>query len=192
MKLRLVSATVLTLALLGRLAATTVTPTSYSFNQGPGYGDETGNQLTNGAFSDMSGGLTYASAYEFVGWDGGVPSITFNFATSVMLNQISLSFANWTSAAVYVPDQVKIGGTTFAIDPNSFVGNNHPAFTFSGSWTGSSVTVDLISTHSRWIFVDEVTFHEGQGSTPSVPDSTTTLPLLAAALAGLACLRRRA
>lgn len=175
--------------LLGRLAAAPITPLSYSFNQGPGYGDETGNQLTNGVLADMSGGLTLASSYEFVGWDGGVPSITFDFGTTVTLNEISLSLANWTGAAVYIPEQVKIGGDTFAIDPARFTGNTHPAFTFSGSWTGSALTVDLISSHSRWIFVDEVSFHEGRGAGAAVPDSPITLVLLAIALAVLACLR---
>lgn len=191
MKLRFACVSVLTLVLLGRLAASSVTPASYSFNQGPGYYDDTGNQLTNGVLADMSGGLTLASSYEFVGWDGGVPSITFNFAAAVTLNQVSLSFANWTSAAVYVPEQVKIGGNTFSLDPNSYVGNNHPAFTFSGNWTGDSLTVDLLSSHSRWIFVDEVTFQEGRGTGPSVPDRAATLPLLGASLLALAGLRRR-
>ncbi len=181
------------LGFASQAAAAPIVPSSYSFNMGPGYWDDTGSQLTNGLYSDMSGGLTLASAYEFVGWDGGVPSITFNFGSVVTLNEVSLSFANWNSAAVYVPSQIKIGSDLFSVDPSSYAGNIHPFLSFSGSWTGSSLTLDLISSQSRWIFVDEVVCNEGPaaGNGNTVPDAAATLPLLGAALAGMMVLRRR-
>jgi hypothetical protein len=175
-----------------QLSASPIVPTSYSFNMGPGYGDDTGSQLTDGLYAPLIPSVSL-TGYEWVGWDGGNPSITFNFGSEVSINQVSLSMANWTAAAVYLPEAVVIGGSAFAVNPLAYPNLDHALLTFDIGWTGSSLTIDLDSSYNRWIFLDEVTFNEGpaQGSGNTVPDATATLPLIASALAGMFALRRR-
>lgn len=192
MKTRYLSALAALLCGFCQLSASPIVPTSYSFNMGPGYGDDTGSQLTDGLYAPLVPGVSL-TGYEWVGWDGGNPSITFNFGSVVSINQVSLSMANWTAAAVYLPEAIAIGGTAFAINPLSYPNLNHALLSFDIGWTGSSLTIDLDSSYNRWIFLDEVTFNEGpaQDSGNSVPDASATLPLLAVGLASLAALRRR-
>lgn len=193
---RLVLLAALALSLLSQTNASPVVPTSYSFNLGAGYYDDTGSQLTDGHYADLIPGVSLTS-YEWVGWDGGNPSITFNFASAVSINQVALSMANWTAAAVYLPESVTIGGNAFTVDPSSYPNLDHALLVFNGAWSGTSLTLDLDSSYNRWIFLDEVTFNEGPGQTGNggngnnVPDASATLPLLAAGLAGMAALRRR-
>lgn len=174
------------------LSATPIVPTSYSFNMGPGYWDDTGSQLTDGQYAPLIPGVSLTS-YEWVGWDGGNPSITFNFGSVVSINQVSLSMANWTAAAVYLPEAIVIGGTAFTVNPLAYPNLDHALLTFDIGWTGSSLVIDLDSSHNRWIFIDEVVFNEGPaaGSGNTVPDASATLPLIASALAGMVALRRR-
>lgn len=192
MKTRHFSALAALLCGFCQLAAAPIVPTSYSFNMGPGYPDDTGSQLTDGAYAPLIPGVSL-TPYEWVGWDGGNPSITFNFGSVVSINQVSLSMANWTAAAVYLPEEVVIGGTAFTVDPLDYPNLDHALLIFGIGWTGSSLTIDLDSSHNRWIFLDEVTFNEGpaQDNGNAVPDASATLPLLAMGLAGMFVLRRR-
>jgi hypothetical protein len=189
--LRLAASATVMLTLLGRLAAAPILPSSYTIHTGAGYADDTGGQLTDGNYAPLIPGVDL-TPYEWVGWDGGTPSITFNFGSVVSINQVSLSMANWTAAAVYLPEDVVIGGTAFTVNPASYPNLNHALLTFNGAWTGSSLTIDLDSSHNRWIFIDEVTFNQGPGDvTSSVPDTASTLPAVAAALVAVVALRRR-
>ncbi len=171
-------------------------PTSYSFNPtiSWGYIDDTGSQLTDGVYAPVEPGVSLTT-YEWLGWDGSNPSITFNFGSEVSIDQVSLSMAHWTNAAVYLPESIVIGGTAFTVNPADYPNLNHALLTFDIAWTGSSLTIDLDSSHNRWIFIDEVTFNEGpvqgQGNENRVPEASATLPLVASALVGLFALRRR-
>lgn len=193
--LRLTSLTALMAALLSQASAAPIVPLSYSFTgYNGGHPDDTGNQLTNGLYADLVPGLSLATNNEWVGWDGGTPSITFNFGSVVTINQVSLSMGNWNNAAVYLPEDIVIGGTAFTVDPFGYTPLSHTLLVFNGGWTGSSLTINLDSSFNRWIFIDEVTFNEGpaeNGNGNSVPDASATLPLLAIGLAGFAALRRR-
>lgn len=189
--LRLAASATVMLTLLGSLAAGPIVPSSYTIHTGTGYPDDTGNQLIDGLYAGLIPGVSLGGS-EWVAWDGPNPSITFNFGSAVSINQVSLSMAHWTAAAVYLPEDVVIGGTAFTVNPADYPNLNHALLTFNGSWSGSSLTIDLDSSYNRWIFIDEVTFNEGPGRTgSSVPDAGSTLPALAAALAAVAALRRR-
>ncbi|HEY8994298.1 MAG TPA: hypothetical protein VIM71_06545 [Lacunisphaera sp.] len=181
-----------------QLAASPITPTSYSYNQAPwGYWDDTGSQLTDGLYNALIPGVNLATpdAYNWVGFAGGTPSVTFNFGASVTINSLALSMANWTPAAVYLPNLVVINSSNFAVNPGSYPNMDHVLLSFNGSWTGNSLTLTLTPAYTGvWTFVDEVTFTKADPTTKpanTVPDASATLPLMAAALSGLFVARKK-
>lgn len=181
-----------------QLAASPITPTSYSYNQAPwSYWDDTGSQLTDGLYNALVPGVNLATpdAYNWVGFSGGTPSVTFNFGSSVTINSLALSMANWTPAGVYLPNLVVINSSNFALNPGSYPNMDHVLLNFGGSWTGSSLTLTLTPAYTGvWTFIDEVSFTKADSNVrPSntVPDASATLPLMAAALAGLFVARRK-
>lgn len=181
-----------------QLAASPIVPTSYSYNQGPwGYWDDTGSQLTDGLYNDLIPGVNLATpnAYNWVGFSGGTPSVTFNFGSSVTIDQVSLSMAHWTPAAVYLPSQVLLNSTAFAVNSGNYPNMNHALLEFSGSWIGSTLTLTITPGYPGvWTFLDEVTFNQAAPKASpgnTVPDATSTLPLIAAALAGLFVVRKK-
>jgi hypothetical protein len=181
-----------------QLAASTIVPTSYSYNQSPwGYWDDTGSQLTDGLYNALIPGVNLATpdAYNWVGFSGGTPSVTFNFGSSVTINNLTLSMANWTPAGVYLPNLVAINSSNFAVNPASYPNMDHVLLSFGGGWTGSSLTLALTPAYAGvWTFIDEVTFTKADATIRpgnAVPDATAALPLMTVALAGLFLARRK-
>lgn len=200
----------LALCTAATLAAAPIVPLSYTINIPGGYPDEGGTQLTDGLHNaiipgdPVHGGGSLGSdpwpaypygAYNWVGWDGGSPKIDFDFGSNVTIGSVTIDFALWTGAAVYLPGKATINGQDFAISTDGYTGYtnfNRVTLTFNGNWTGSNLVLDLtqVPERNRWMFVDEVTFNTTVTSSP-VPDSGNMLALLGVALTGFAAFRRR-
>jgi hypothetical protein len=172
--------------------ATTIPVTSYSYTGGtpagePGnsaYDDPTDTKLTNGLT-----GTTTPTDGSWVGWqagDSGAAQITFHFASSVTITQVSLDFLRNDNANTQLPTSVQIGSTIFPV--TDFANDLTQDFvTFTGSWTGSQIVVTLDHPTSNWVFVNEATFTGAASSTPE----PATFGLFGVALLGLCGLRSR-
>jgi hypothetical protein len=181
------------------LSAGPLTPLSYTLNSSPWqYWDDTGSQLTDGLYNAIVPGanLGVPDAYNWVGWLGNNPSITFNFSQVVTVDSLTLSTVRWEPAGVYLPTQVLINSNAFSVN-NVFPDTNKAQLTFNGTWTGTTLSLGLTSV-GGWTFLDEVTF-DGQIGAPSappsqsVPDTGTTLAyvVIAAAALGWQAMRSR-
>jgi hypothetical protein len=159
--------------------AQSVLSTSYTATPGEGirqtgtynYYDETGSQLTDGIYgaNDWSANLGNGPAYEWVGWLIANPVITFQFSTSVTINQVGIDFNRNELDTIFLPSTVTIGGTGFSVDPNAIPDDTRGTVYFNGNWTGSTLSVNLADNNtSDWIFVDEITFNNVAVPEPSV------------------------
>lgn len=177
--------------------ATPLVPASYNATPGEGlaqggtfnYSDETGGQLTDGIYgvNDWSANLGNGNAYEWVGWTVANPSITIQFSGPVTVNQVEIDFdRNEEAPQIFLPGTASIGGTGFAVAPNAIPDDSRGTLYFNGSWTGTTLTINLADANPQhWIFIDEITFDGVPVPEPAV------LWLLAVGLGGLA-LRDRA
>jgi hypothetical protein len=124
----------------------------------------------------------------WVGWDStqGLlnPTVTFNFGSTVTINNVTMWFSNSIGGGVALPAAVVIAGSSYGITPDSV--NFAPrAVTISGlNITGTSTTVQFLQAlpSSSWVMVGEVSFSSGAISTTPVPPSVILV------LLGLACL----
>jgi hypothetical protein len=157
--------------------ATPLVPTNYVATPGEGiaqggyynYFDDTGHQLTDGIYgvNDWAANLGNGIAYEWVGWRVADPTITFQFAGPVTISQVGIDFNRTESDLIFLPSTVVIGGTDFTVNPNAIPDDTRGTLFFNGSWTGTTLTVNLSDcSTSDWIFVDEVTFN----GIPCVPE----------------------
>jgi hypothetical protein len=127
------------------------------------YFDDTGSQLTDGVYgvNNWQTDLGNGPAYEWVGWRVADPVITFTFSNPVTIDQVGIDFNrdNQPLSQIFLPSTVTINGVNFAVSPNAIPDMTRGTVLFSGSWTGTNLTVTLTdSDATRWIFVDEVTF----------------------------------
>ena len=181
-----------------RLAATPIVPVSYTYAASPwGYWDDTGGQLTDGLYNGLIPGVSLATpdAYNWVGWSGNVPSVTFDFGATVTIQSLTIDAALWTPAGVYLPGQVTINADTFNVTPDGYTGfanMDRAILNFGGSWTGSTLTLNFTAAPNTgaWTFLDEVSF-DGHVGGNSVPDSGATLAYLMLAFAILVLVAKR-
>jgi hypothetical protein len=178
-KCLILSALVLPLFWSSPAGATPLVPTSYTATPGEGtnqggyfnYFDDTGSQLTDGIYgvNDYSADLGNGPAYEWVGWRVADPVITFQFSAPVTINQVGIDFNRTETNLIFLPPAVTIGGTDFTVDPNAIPDDTRGTLFFNGSWTGTTLTVDLTDNNTNnWIFVDEITFNSVVVPEPSV------------------------
>ena len=193
----ILSALVLPLFWCSPADATSLVPTNYIATPGEGiaqggsynYFDDTGRQLTDGIFgaNNWAANLGNGPAYEWVGWRFADPVITFQFSGPVTINQVGIDFNRTESAMIFLPSTVTIDRTDFTVCPNAIPNDTRGTLLFDGSWTGTTLTVDLMDCNpNRWIFVDEVTFNGCKG----VPEPSV-FGLFAAGSLGLLILRVR-
>jgi len=173
--------------------ATTLFPTNYTATPGDGiaqggffnYFDDTGRQLSDGHYGTnaWSANLGNGPAYQWVGWRGSDPTITFHFSGEVTINQVGIDFNRTESDMIFLPSTVSIDGTDFTVMPNAIPDATRGTLFFDGLWSGTSLTICLKDcSPAQWNFVDEFTF-----GSASVPEPSAFL-LLAG---GLVFLGRR-
>ena len=183
----------ITLTLADGLLANPIVPVSYEYINGRvpyQYWDDTGGQLTDGLYNALIPHVNLAvpDAFNWVAF-GGAGEVTFNFASNVTIQNISVSMARWEPAAVYLPSSILVNGTPHAINAGSYVDTDHALIDLNGSWTGSALTLYFTSA-GQWTFLDEVTF-DGSSDASPVPEAGSTLALVGATLLGLLAVRRR-
>ena len=141
------------------------------------YFDDTGTQLADGVFGANAwfANLGNGVAYEWVGWRVADPVITFQFADTESITGVGIDFNRTETNMISLPSQVTIGTTQFTVSPDSIGDNSRGTVLFNGSWTGTTLTIQLADFNTnQWIFVDEITL-----STTPVPE-----PAVWALLAG--------
>lgn len=170
------------LAGLGRAQAASILPISYRYTNGTSAG--AGDQFSDSGFTELTDGLTGTTNYAdgtWVGWpQNAVEQITFTFAASVTITDVSIEFLRDNQHNIEVPVTVQINSSS-PFSPSNFSSDSTKGFIdFSGSWTGTQLVLNL-DNGNEWNFLNEVTF--------SSADSTAPEPgTVGLALAGLVAL----
>lgn len=139
------------------------------------YFDDTGNQLTDGVYGvdEWHADLGNGEAYEWVAWKTASPTFTFSFDTPVTVESVNIDFNRSDGDGIDLPSSVTIGGTLFSLLPDLIADSTRGTLSFTGSWTGSNLSVTLNDGDvNKWIFVDEVTFN---GTLDPVPEPSEWL-----------------
>jgi hypothetical protein len=159
----------------GVCAGSPITVTSYTLTPGEvgsfSYIDNGGVQLTDGILGvdNWGANLGNGSAYEWVAWAVANPTAVFQFGGPVTVSSVSIGFNRNNNASIHLPSTVTVNGTPFSVDGNAIPDNTRGFLSFAGSWTGSSLTLNLSDasrdpTGESWIFVDEVRFTPEPGT----------------------------
>lgn len=177
-------------------SAVFVTPTSYSStSNGEGiteggsfdYYDDTGSQLADGVTggNDWFANFGNGPAYEWVGWRFAEPTITFNFSSTVTIQRILVGFNREDSSSIRIPTSIVVAGTdTFVPTGTEFPSGTRGYVEIPGSWTGSSLTLELKDGDTdAFIFSDEIQFE-------AVPEPAAVAWMAGSALAIFALYRR--
>ena len=177
----------------------TITPVSYVATPGEPhsgyatyeYTDNTGKQLIDGVLGVNQWDANFGNgpAYEWVGWIRQNPTITFDFGSSVTVTTVSIGFNRTGAAGIGLPPSVTVNGNTFSVPANALADATRGFLSFSGSWTGSSLTlnVPVPAINQTFLFIDEVRFDSATG----VPEPGTGLLLTGALGAFAVAFRRR-
>ena len=147
-----------------------VMPVSYVSTPGQGrplglydYFDDTGSQLTDGAIgmNNVVADLGNGPAYEWVAWKTVEPTITFTFSEPlVLITSVQLGLARSDGLnRIHLPSTVTVGGTMFAPSGVEIANDTRGFLTFSGSWSGTNIAIQLSDNDPAWwVFLDEVRF----------------------------------
>jgi hypothetical protein len=181
---RILLSLALTLTWAASLQATSMIPTTYQYVIGPYGFQDSGGELIDGLYGDLTPGVNLAapnpaSWVEF----GGQGKVKFSFDASVTITNIVMSMARWEPAAVYLPDQLTVNDLDYSGYAGAFADMDRAAINLNGSWTGSDLTIFFA--HSQYLFLDEISF---QGTVVPEPATGT---LSAVALISLFAARRR-
>jgi len=130
------------------------------------YSDETGNQLTNGIFGtdDILSDQGSGTAFEWVGWtDLTEPvTLTFRLQTDASIGAIEIGIYHRDGLGIFVPSRVTIKGQSFDLSSGEVPNNQRMDLTFTGPFTGPTVTIVLNHRARGWILIDEVRFIPNQ------------------------------
>jgi hypothetical protein len=153
-------------------AASIIAPSSYSYTSGTTAGDPGVPLFDDPDFTKLTDGSTGTLAPSdgsWVAWntpDGGTAEITFNFASSVTITDVSIDFLRRDASGVELPPQIQIATTVFPVA--NFSTDPAKGFEdFTGSWTGSQLVVKLPFNNVNFLLINEVTFNgTTTGTTP--------------------------
>ena len=120
----------------------------------------------------------------FAGWLNTTATTTFQFGAPVSVGSVSIDFARYQSASIYLPSSVVIGSTTFSLAGTEIADETQGFLTFGGPWSGNSLDVKFVDNPANsFTFVSEVRFDT------VVPEPTSALLLLGSG--AMLLLRRR-
>lgn len=151
-----------------------------------------GVKLADGAYGDLVPGERLASAdpsawVEF----SGIGEATFHFSDSTTIRNVTVSLANWTPAAIYLPDAFRINGEIVTYS-DTFPDMNRALISLDGEWTGSDLTLNFSRAGGGYFFLDEVSFYSTPGEgVAAVPEPASCTASIALGTAGFALTRRR-
>lgn len=177
--------------------AVLLTVTDYTYNTAPdsvNYPDSTGTELNDGITDTIVWGTANPADIKIgplVGWFGTKGDITFNFASSVNVNSVTLWFADSDGVAgVDIPDSIKIyeNGITdlgdFSLTNPSGSGTTVPLTVNGLNAFGSSIRIEL-NRDTQWTMLSEVQF---DGAV--VPEPSTYAAILGVLAVGYTIRRR--
>lgn len=156
------------------------------------YPDDTGLQLTDGAFgtTDL---ISLGANVPWVGWiNTNAMSMTFNFSSVQSISSVSIDFLKETANFAFLPDSVNIGGQVFSVDPNAIgdPATGFVTFNLSSPISTQSLAVELDKANSGFhVLIDEVTF-AGNTTTTTTPEPAT-FAIIGAGLLVLTLVRKR-
>jgi hypothetical protein len=191
---------ILCVALLASLQvqAGLISVDSYSYGTTPSssYADS-GSELTDGITDSLAWGegmiIGFADITNLTGWQYSNPTITFNFATAQLINNIKVFAADSDgSAGVSLPLSVLIStaeGFSQLFSVTNPSGNGSTVALDFGGFTTTSHAITLSMTaNTQWTMLSEVQFFfNAQTPTSSVPAPG----VLAILLSGVAFMARR-
>jgi hypothetical protein len=125
------------------------------------FGDN-GGQLTDGAYgvNDFPANPDNVKASQWVDWRVADPVITFHFSKPVTINQVGIDFSRTESDLIFHPFTGLVDGADFAVNPNAIRDDTRGTLLFDGSWTGTTLTVDLLDCNRNDCrFINEITCH---------------------------------
>jgi hypothetical protein len=151
--------------LCGHARAGVITPISYTYTNSTSPGE--GSYIDSGTFlTDGDLGTPNVGAGGWVLWQGnGAPEITFTFGSAVTVNTVSLDMSFSTNGNTFLPESVAINGGSVS-SADTIVGDPGKGFiNYTGSWTGSTLVLDLGHNTNHWIGVNEVQFSSNDAGT---------------------------
>jgi hypothetical protein len=163
-----------------------ITPISYSYTNGTPAADAPYSDPSNLLLTDGILGTTTPDE-TWVFWQGTpTPEITFDFGSSVTITSVSLYMIHSSAANSFLPESVSINSGSVT-SPDTLPGDPSVGFiTFTGSWTGSSLVLDLGHDTNHWIGVSEVEFNA-----PTTTPEPGTFMAIGVALLAIAASRSR-
>jgi hypothetical protein len=185
MMLRIVFIVVLFLETFPIPAKAMLMPSSYVYETLPSldYADDTGGQLIDGRFG--SDNWRTERAYEWVGWFGAHPVMTFNLGASEAISSVEVGFNKDFGAIIALPYLVQISFSydgvgfgdpwTYTIDNRSYYnGERYPiSFDTTGA-QGKYVRLDMLG--GGWTFMDEVQFDDVSRGNSLVASHVGSIP----------------
>ena len=179
--------------LCGHAWAGIIAPVSYSYTNGTPAGESI--YTDPGATFLTDGNLAGFPDITLGGWvfwqSTGSPQITFDFGSPVTIGTVSIDMYTGSQANTHIPEFVAINGGPVN-SPDTLAGDPARGFiNFTGSWTGSTLVLDLGHSTGHWIGLDEVQFLSGNASPSSGVPEPGTFMLLGAALLGIGGTRYR-
>lgn len=157
-----------------------ITPVAYSYTNSTSPGEasytDPGTFLTDGNLNTAD-----VTAGGWVLWQtNGAPQITFNFGSTVTIETVSLDMSFSSNANTFLPEFVAINGGSVS-SGDTIAGDPGRGFiNFTGSWTGSTLVLDLGHNTNHWIGINEVQFSSNDA--PSTAPEPATFALLGGAL----------
>ena len=151
----------------GRAEAASVLPISYTYTHGTSAG--AADLFSDPGATRLTDGLTGTTDYldgTWVGWpQNNAEQITFTFASSVTITDVSIDFLRDDQHNIEVPVTVQIGSSS-PFSPSNFSADGTRGFIdFSGSWTGTQVVLNM-NNGNEWNFINEVTFGSADSTVP--------------------------
>jgi hypothetical protein len=188
------SGALLTLAMLSPMANATIT---YTYTGGTPAGEAAVPDFEDASFTKLLDGSTGTGtnnvfdeswvAWQNGGFGGGgsiTDQITFNFGASVTITKVAFDFMRNDNSNAQLPLSVTIDGTDFPT--TDFAADGTGFVSYAGSFTGSTMVVNLNHPTSNWIFVNEVQF-----TTNSTAPEPASLLLVGLGIGGVVLGRRR-
>jgi hypothetical protein len=126
------------------------------------YFDDTGSQLADGirGADDILADLGSGAAYEWVGWTYLTEPVTLTFTlqADASIGAVEIGLNHRDGLGIFVPSRVTINGQSFELAADAVPNNQRKDLTFTGPFTGPTVTIALNHRGRGEILVDEVSF----------------------------------
>jgi hypothetical protein len=160
-----------------------IVPTSYSYSTPPStgsgyYEDDTGTQLTDGLTSPFwNTSVNGAMAYEWVAFNSKEVDIDFSFGEETYIESVLLGMAVDNTVSINEADVdlfYKVDADWELADSylaETYLGGNYKVnIAFDVNVSATEFRLSLKRNATKWVFIDEVSFAEGNSEIASATD----------------------